>query len=260
MLNRTAQLGFFGVLAMGALSLPSCTADQEALLVTNAFVIEQTDEGFCAAGSTILSRDVLDVSFNTGYTAAFSVLNNLTQTGVDTNSGVEGSEMKLTDVIVELSMPSNPEIISGVTAMEPALTRFSTPIATTSFSGQELYTTFVVVPPESITAIGAEMVSSGVGSTTMIMSVIFRAQRSSNSGAGDSGIVESRSFELPINVCAGTDCLRNCPGVSDGSCSIDECNSGVLIGSGGVCGNAQSYATAPLCCDGNPSNDLGMCG
>lgn len=261
MLNRIAQLGIFGVLVAGAVSLPSCAADQESLIITSALFIQQAEDGSCAAAGTELSRDVLDVSFNTGYTAAFAVLNNLTLTSsAGTNTGIEASEMKLIDVIVELSMPSNPEIISAVTATEPALTRFSTPIATVSFVGQEEYTTFVVVPPESITGIGAEMAANGVSSTTMIMSVIFRAHRSSNAGLGDSGVVESRSFELPITVCSGTSCLRNCPGVADGSCSVEECGSGVLIGSGGVCGNAQSYLTAPLCCDGDPSNDLGMCG
>jgi hypothetical protein len=263
MLNRIAHLGILCGLLIGTASMAGCTADQEALIVERALAITPGDDGLACTveddGETGLSRDVLDASFASGYAAAFTVKNNLNQTTVTgTNSGVEASEMKLTDVIVELTMPSDPDVISGVASMDGALTKFSVPIGSSSFSGQDTYSSFVVVPAESISAIGAQMAASGVTDTTMIMSVVYRALRSSNTGVGQSGVVESRSFELPITVCLG--CLRSCVGVGSGGCTQEECDSGQFLGAGGVCGNAQTYSVQPLCCDGDPENDSGLCG
>lgn len=258
MMKQLAQLGFMGA-ALAAISLgAACTQDQESLIIERALFIEPSMDGLSCVASgdsdTGLSLDVLDVSFDTGYASAYTVLNNLQPTTTSgNNSGVEASEMKLTDVVVELSTPANPEIASNIS--DQSLVRFSTPIGSASFSGQETYTTFVVIPAANIAAIREQMAAAGLESTTMIVSTTFRALRSSNSGIGDSGVVESRSFELPVNVCFN--CLRSCQDLgAGGTCNETSCLDS-NVGSGGVCGNAQTYATSPACCDGDTTNDFG---
>ena len=252
MMNRIARVGISAA-ALAAVSLSaSCTQQQEALIIVAALPVSpEADGASCSAGDSasgaFLSRGVADISFNTGYAAAFSVLNNLSQTtAAGTNTGIEASEMKLIDAVVELSTPANPELTAG---LDSSVTRFSVPLATSSFSGQETYSTFVFVPEANISQIAAAMSAGGVDSTTMELSVIFRAQRSSNAGAGKSGIVESRSFELPVDLCNG--CLR------DNSTCADASDANPSIGSGGACGNAQGFGNSVVsaCCDADASND-----
>ncbi len=238
--------------AMLCLSASACVEDQEALIVTHAIPFNEGEACTADPTNTIhLAADVLDVSFDTGYTASFAVRNNLLLTGTDgTNTGTEASEMKLTEAIVTLSLPGNANIQGALDAMDSTFLTYSQPLATESFNGGDVISPFVFIPNSTVEQLRNQMAAAQAQRIQMEMSVQFRALRSSN--ASRTGVVESRSFELPIELCMG--CLRQCASTVTSSdqelCSQAACDNGLLPAGGGVCGNAQSAPTNPQCCAG----------
>lgn len=259
---RTSVALTSAALAAACSLFSGCGGDQEAILITHAVPVSEE----CVADPTSMVRsagDVVDVSFtNTGFVAALVVVNNLTQTGATgTNSGIEASEMKVTDAIVDLSMPSNPAIIDAVRLQDASFVNFSLPLASNSFVGQESIAVFVSVPPSTLQAIAGQMQNAGVDRAQMIMSTSIRAQRASNSSK--SGIIESRTFEYPVEVCLG--CLRACEPQADDptACTADVCTNEPDYVAGGSCGNAQTKAVLPECCGGENAPliiDAAACG
>lgn len=262
-MRRLIRLSSAIALAGSLLAIPGCVGDQESIIILRAIPLGGDDGTDCTAdpdGDVSLAGGVVDVSFTTGYKAAFALLNNLQETGVNgTNQGTEASEMKLTEAIVEISFPGNSTIGGAVEAQEPTLVRYSAPLATNSWNGGDTIAPFVDIPPATLAAVGTQMEAQGITDLQMVMSVQFRAERSSNSGIGKSGVVESRSFEFPIDVCIG--CLRACvptpltttdandEEVTDELCSAASCQADA-VWVGGACRNAQDRAVFPPCCAG----------
>lgn len=266
---RNLALG--ALLSAGALASSGCVQEEESLIITQANSLSNSDDGACSSdtSATPLGVDVLDVSFGTGYVASFTLANQLpTRTS---NNGISDNELKVTSVDVRLDTPQDPSIIAAV---DPAFVEFNTPVATNSLAPGSSLPYVVEVPASAMDAIGAA-VGNAVGtdtSLTMTMTVTFRALRAANVYGNGLGEIESRSFTLPIKICAG--CLLEClptevtttNSMGDDEtvdvCTIENCLNAPTIGAGGACGNAQTNPVNPPCCVGteNFTGSLASCG
>ena len=266
---RNLALG--ALLSAGALVSSGCVQEEESLIITQANSLTASEDGACSSdnSATPLGVDVLDVSFGTGYVASFTLLNQLpTRTS---NNGIDDNELKVTSVDVRLDTPQDPSIISSV---DPAFVEFNTPVATNSLSPGNSLAYVVEVPASAMDAVGTA-IGNAVGTDTtltMTMTVTFRAVRAANVYGNGLGEIESRSFTLPIKVCAGCllECLptevttTNAMGVEEtvDVCTLDNCLNATTFEAGGACGNAQTNAVNPACCVGteNFTGTLASCG
>lgn len=259
------------LVATGALASSGCVQEEESLIITQANSLTSSDDGACSSdsSSTPLGLDVLDVSFGTGYLASFTLANQLPSR--TSNNGIDDNELKVTSVDVRLDTPQDPSIIGSV---DPAFVEFNTPVATNSLPPNSSLAYIVEVPASAMQAVGSAIGASvGTDTTlTMTMTVTFRAVRAANVYGNGLGEIESRSFTLPIKVCAG--CLLDCQPtevttvdsmgeetVTD-VCTLDNCLNADAIGNGGACGNAQTNPVSPPCCVGteNFTGSLASCG
>ncbi len=229
------------VLALSSLVALSCAEQEESLYVVHAVPIDP--EG-CSANPSSVGQgwDTLDLSFDTGFVVALQLKNNL-MSGRTSNSGIDDSEMLLRDVDVRLDIPQRPDLIEAIAAVDPSLVEFNSVLASDSISGQQESVVAVRIPPGSLDAIGTAVGGTfGTGSDLRIgltVSIVVHALRASNELGGGVGKVEAREFVFPVDLCFN--CLRDCSTCA-GTCTDTE------VGSGGVCGNAQSVATVPMDC------------
>lgn len=239
--RRFGYLRAPAILTLGLLA-SSCARQEEHLIVESAALVEAPCNISTAPGS-LRGRGFVDVSFDTGYFAAFTLRNNLVLQGADNSStGVEPSEMHLTSVDVVLDMPQDPSIISAVAATDPALVEYNQILASSSFNGQDTISTFVEIPAATFDGLRDAISARYTDDVrlTMTMGVTFHALRASNKGVNDFGEVDAREFTLPIEVCFN--CLRDCEGCGAG------CDTDMDVGASGICGSAQDQSLKPASC------------
>ncbi len=259
------------LVSTGVFFSSACVEEEESLIILRANPITTSDSGFCSTdtSSTALGLDVVDVSFGTGYVASFTLKNQLPSR--TSNNGIDDNELKVTSVDVRLDTPQDPSIIGSV---DPAFAEFNTPVATDSLPPQGETSYIVEVPASAMQAVG-NAIGSAVGTDTtltMTMTVTFRAVRAANVYGNGLGEIESRSFTLPIKVCAG--CLLECLPTEVTTvnemgeeetvdvCTLENCLNAGTGFSGGACGNAQTNPVSPPCCVGteNFTGSANTCG
>lgn len=221
-----------------------CAGEQEALIVLHTPAFEQ---GECAAvpdSSVSVQRGILDLSYGTGYTLPVVLMNNLgSRPRTSSSSGVENGELQLRDVDVRLSMPQAPEVISQLRAENAAFVEFSAPLASISLPPNTETGVVVDVIPQMVSSSLRQAILDNLDETqrpTLVAEIVFHATRTGNS-AGNVGVIDSRAYQFPIEVCAA--CLpRTCE-----TCPDEQCPPNAHFAS--VCGNAQDGILSPLECD-----------
>jgi hypothetical protein len=242
MWNR--RIGFVAVPTFLSLAVltSGCARQEESIIVDKAITL--TAPCSVADGSDTYSpRGVVDISFDTGFMAAFLLVNNLQQQGAENSStGVEPSEMHLTSVDVRLDMPQDSAVISDVNSVDGALVEYNQILASTSFDAQDTIEALVEVPEASFDALRNSISARYADDVrlTMTMNVTFHAVRASNKGVNDFGEIDAREFTYPVDLCFN--CLRDC------SCGDPDCATDMDVGTG-VCGYAQGQTITPLSCD-----------
>lgn len=246
MVNRIGFVAGSALVCLAVLS-SGCARQEESIIVEKALPLTAPcSVASSGSGNVYSPRGIVDLSFDTGFMAAFLVVNNLQQQGnQNTSSGVETSEMHLTSVDVVLDMPQDSAVISDAESVDGALTQYNQILASTSFDAQDTIEALVEVPEASLDAL-RDSISARYSDDvrlTMTMNVTFHAVRASNTGVNDFGEIDAREFTYPVDLCF--DCLRDC------SCGDPDCESDMDIGSG-VCGYAQSDTIIPASCNTLP--------
>lgn len=228
--------------------LGGCAREQESLLVVRA--PSWPDDGQCVIDaeedSTMISG-VLDVAYGTQYLLPLEVANQAVARDPEaTSSQTDDAELQIQDALVELEIPQAPDVIEALRARDPALVEFSVPLQTISVPGGGSAGVGVpVVSQATSVALRDELGTPGGVRLTMVANVVVRARRSGNI-VGKVGLVPSRSFSFPIDLC--NDCLFTC-----GSCQDGVCPEGFVRGQsalvGFVCGNAQDGIITPVGCE-----------
>ena len=240
---RRKFVGSAGSVLVSTLALTliaGCAPNQEAVYVVGAQA--RAGDDCTLAPDTYINRGNVDLSFSTGYTAAFQILNNLQmQQAGSTNNGIDNSEVQMRDVDVKLSFPQDPQVAVDVANAGIPL-EFNQILASTSLPAQTRGTAFVEIPDVTLDAIG-QSIGSRLGTDVrldMLLEVEFHARRSANDGLNDAGIIDVRPFTLPVEICFA--CLRDCTG-----CTGNECiTRGPLEGTT-VCGGVQDGQFIPIC-------------
>jgi len=224
-----------------------CAQEQESLVITRVISWPEDRECFIDPGTDASSiRGFLDVGYGTGYLLPIEVVNQtLSRDPEQSNQGVDTSEVRLRDVIVNLSMPQAPEIIDALRARDPALVEFSAIIPTDSLpGGGSIGLGVEVVTSTAAVALAEELGAFAAGSTlTLGVEVVVRAERSGNT-SGNVGLIESRSYNYPVDVCVA--CSYTCGPCENGVCPDDLPPDPPLAGF--ICGNAQDGPIYPAAC------------
>src|SRR5690606_739022 len=135
-------------------------------------------------------------------------------------------------------------ILDRLRAQDPALVNFSVPLQTQSLpGGGELGMNIRIVSQATAVALLPEVESFPAGTTlTLLADIVIRARRSGNV-RGNIGIIESRSFQFPIDLCVG--CLYSCA-----NCVTTPCPDPTTDALAGfLCGNAQDTTIFPTACE-----------
>lgn len=240
----SSALALGACLSLGVATSGGCAREQETILIERAIAME----GQCLADPTVvtsLSRGTLDVVYGLGYELALHVTNQAEAVDAGArNSGRDDYEVQIEDAVVELSAPQAPELIDALRAADPALVEFSVELAGSSLGGGgELGVIVPVVSQAATVALRDTAASMGLGSNLTIMAdVVVRARRSGNV-RGRLGLLESRAFQFPIDLCA--DCLFTCANCEEGQCPAPGEETELT---GFLCGNAQDSAIEPANC------------
>lgn len=191
---------------------------------------------------------ILDLAYGTEYLLPLELSNRSVSRDPEmTSSQVDDAELQVQDALVELEIPQAPDVIDALRARDPALVEFSVPLQTLSVSGSESVGIGVpVVSQASSLALREQVASRGGIQLTLLANVVIRARRSGNV-VGNVGLISSRSFAYPIDLC--NDCLFTCAPCEGGVCPEGFDLAGGSALAGFICGNAQDGPIYPAACE-----------
>ncbi len=218
-----------------ACAVAGCAGEQEALIVLNVAApmeTEDTQSGDVTcqwmAGGLTLPSGSLDVRSLGPYQMAPVLLNNLLpQAEANNNSSTDNTELQLTDRIdITLNLPSDISI--------DLPSAYTLPNSTISLSAGDQIVPLIDAIPADYTAALADAMSGMESSERVNASVdiVFHATRSANR-RGRAGVIDSRAFTFPIELCYG--CLLELCTCNDGACISEPQNDRYF----GRCGRAQ---------------------
>jgi hypothetical protein len=228
--------------ALLTVGMGGCADGDPSLIVVGSPAFQQ---GECFAdpnSSTFLQLGVLDVDYGTAYTLPIIVRNNLLARSSKTSSGVDDSELQLSNVEVSLSMDQAPEVLRRVRDEDAAFVSFSATVPSMSLKGGEETGVIVdVISDGASRALRSAMVDllPEDARPNIEAELIFHATRPG--GGGSIGDIESREYTFPIELCIG------CLPVTCETCPDEQCPPDARFA--GICGNAQDDILSPAQCD-----------
>lgn len=225
-----------------AVGTGGCADGDPSLIAVGSPAFQQ---GECFAdpnSSTFLQLGVLDVAYGTAYTLPVVVRNNLRARASKTSSGVDDSELQLSNVEVSLAMDQAPDVLRRVRDEDSAFVSFSATVPSMSLKGGE--ETGVIVDVISDGASRAfrsammDLLPEGAR-PTIEAELVFHATRPGSGGR--LGDIESREYTFPIELCIG------CLPVTCETCPDEQCPPDAVFA--GICGNAQDDILSPAQCE-----------
>lgn len=225
-----------------AVGTGGCADGDPSLIAVGSPAFQQ---GECFAdpnSSTFLQLGVLDVAYGTAYTLPVVVRNNLRARASKTSSGVDDSELQLSNVEVSLAMDQAPDVLRRVRDEDSAFVSFSATVPSMSLKGGE--ETGVIIDVISDGASRAfrsammDLLPEGARPTIEAELVFHATRPGSGSRLGD---IESREYTFPIDLCIG------CLPVTCETCPDEQCPPNAVFA--GICGNAQDGLLSPAQCD-----------
>lgn len=212
----------------------SCAQDQEFLLVENAVWFDPSDRTGCELTETspIPILMTVDVGFDTRIGMGFVVTNQAAD--ISEQSGIDDNEIKIETAEVTLSFTGG--------GVSPA--SFDVPVATNSIPSGETGVVVFSLPFTVTESLRSTMAGLPAGNVEVLeLEVVFKGRRKGQIAGTKLGVVESRPFSFPFDVCLG--CLSSC--LPDSECGGDAgalvCADSPVQGEWiGVCGFAQGVA------------------
>ena len=218
--SLSSRLARAGLLA-GLMTLTAgtaCVQEQDFLIIKNAVWFDTSCVLSTSANPPLLVN--VDVKFDSDIAMGFVISNTQTQ-NQNSNTGIDDTEIQLEGAEVTLSFSGG--------AVSPS--SFEVPIPTDSISGGGETAALIHLPSEISQSLRATMSALPAGSVEHLeMEVIFTGHKAGQVGNTKIGLVESRPFTFPFEICYG--CLENC---DCGTCPTET----EWEGSEGSCGFAQ---------------------
>ncbi|PRP90078.1 hypothetical protein ENSA5_68150 [Enhygromyxa salina] len=221
----SSRLALAGLMALTAMS--ACVQEQDYLIVERAIWFDGRDNCVLTGSEATPLAMSVDVKFDTRIGLAFVLTNNQT-TNVNSNTGIDDSEIQIESAEVSLSFSGG-----GVDG-----NAFEVSVPTNSIPGGSSETLLIQVPASVSASLRTTMSALPAGSyETLEMEVVFKGRRTGQAGNTKIGSVESRPYTFPFEICYG--CLEACQPATNCGGEGDEVVCPTETEWAGSCGFAQ---------------------
>lgn len=237
--SPSSRLARAGLLA-GLMTLTAgvaCVQDQDFLIVERALFFDGRDSCVLTGSEPTPLAMSVDVSFGGPIGMGFLVTNEQTP-NAGSNTGIDDTEVFMETAEVTLSFTGG-----GVST-----NTFEVPIPTNSIPGGESEIFLIQIPADVSASVSETMAGLPAGTVEFLeMEVIFKGRRTGQVGGTKLGVVETRPYTFPFQICYG--CLQTClPAEECGGVEGDAPVCPNMSAWAGVCGFAQNLTVFnPLC-------------